>query len=135
MLWGIGAVFLATLSGGAGAVELRTSTPLATAGYYQLTWTADGPVELVESSDPAFSRSRLVYAGPDRATVLSGKRDGAWFYRARRSGTGDPEPWGEPLEITVRHHSLSRAFLFFAIGGIVFGMTVLLIAAGARAPD
>ena len=129
------AVLLVALPAGAGAVALRTSTPLATAGYYQLTWTADGPVELVESDDPAFSRSRLVYSGPDHATVLSGKRDGTWFYRARRSGTGEPGPWGDPLEITVRHHSLSRALLFFAIGGIVFGMTVLLIATGARAPD
>ena len=105
---------------------------MATAGYFQLSWAAEGPVELVESADPAFTRSRLVYAGPDRATVLSGKPDGAWFYRARQTQGGAPGPWSLPLEVTVRHHSLNRAFLFFAIGGIVFGMTLLLIATGSR---
>lgn len=92
-------------------------------------------MELVESDDPDFARSRLVYAGPDRATVLSGKRDGAWFYRARESGGESPGPWSRTLEVTVRHHSLNRALLFFAVGGTVFGMTVLLIAVGARASE
>jgi hypothetical protein len=91
-------------------------------------------VELVESTDPAFATSTLVYSGPDHATVLSGKRDGAWFYRARQAGDGAPGPWGRPLEVTVRHHGLDRAFVFFAVGGIVFGMTVLLIASGSRMP-
>ncbi len=130
-LWGLA---VALLPAGAGAVELRTNTALATAGYYQLSWAADGPVELVESPDPAFSTSRLVYSGPDHATVLSGKRDGAWYYRARRNGDGAPGSWGPPVEVTVRHHSLNRALLFFVIGGMVFGMTVALIVRGSRSP-
>ncbi len=118
----------------AGSVDLRTDTRVATAGYFQLTWTSDGPVELIESPDPAFDRSRLVYAGPDRATVLSGKSDGTWFYRARQTGTEGPGPWSQPLEVTVRHHSPGRALLFFVIGGAVFGMTLWLIVSGSRSP-
>ena len=124
----------AVLPARANAVELRASPVVATAGYFQLSWAADGPVELVESPDPAFTQSRLVYAGPDHATVLSGKRDGAWFYRIRQTGNGIPGPWSRPLEVTVRHHSLNRALLFFTIGGVVFGATALLIAAGTRTP-
>lgn len=110
------------------AVELNSSTDVATSGYYTLSWeTPEAGVELQESGDPGFSDARTLYRGHDSATLISGRQDGDWYYRLRPL---DQDDWSEPAKVTVSHHGLGQAFGFLGIGLIVFLATVILIVHG-----
>lgn len=112
------------------AVELSADTRVATAGYFQLSWNADSAVVVEEARNADFAGARVIYEGADNARVMSGKPDGDWYYRARAAAPGSE--FGEALEVTVRHHSLERAFGFFALGAFVFLATLALIVTGSR---
>lgn len=118
---------------------LSADTEVATAGYFGLSWglsrrpagEADGAparFELQEAAGPAFGAPRTLYTGPDRATALSGRKDGTYYYRVRADGG----PWSAPVAVEVAHHSLVRAGLFFALGAAVFAATAVLILRGAH---
>ena len=114
------------------APALASDTEIATAGFYRLSWKTDKPgrVELQQADNPAFTHATLRYSGPDRASVISGMPNGKWYYRVRTLDDLDPGPWSKPVEVTVAHHPLSRAFMFFALGVAVFLATVVLILRG-----
>jgi len=120
------------------ALTLQSDTDVATAGYFQLYWHAgESPNRLVESSDPGFENRRVVYEGPDTARLISGKRDGQYYYRLERASPRDssgsePDVVSNTLQVTVRHHPTERAFTFFAIGAAVFLATLILVLAGGR---
>jgi len=114
------------------APRLSVDNSLATAGFYRLSWeTGNERVELQEAIKPGFEHPATAYTGPDRATVISGKPSGTWFYRIRALDNQRVGPWSEPLTVTVAHHSLSRAFLFLGLGVMVFIATVLMIFRGS----
>ncbi|HUF73271.1 MAG TPA: hypothetical protein VMR74_10275 [Gammaproteobacteria bacterium] len=94
-------------------------------GYYQLAWQAEEPVRLVESPGRDFVDATVLYSGTDTGHVVSGKPDGIWHYRLE-SADGN-RVLSELATITVRHHSLERALLFFALGVVVFVATLGLI--------
>jgi hypothetical protein len=114
-----------------GAPGLSVDNAVATAGFYSLGWGGTAQVELQEAAGPDFDQPVTVYTGPDRATVISGKPNGTWFYRIRSLDDQRTGPWSEPLTVTVAHHSLTRAFLFLGLGVIVFIATVLMIVRGS----
>jgi len=134
----------ALVSGSASAaVVLQPANSTATAGYYQLRWhtgsttvetgdKATNKFELVESRDPEFTRIVTIYRGADTATVISGKPDGTYYYRVRLAytKTGATANWSNSASITVKHHPLSRAFMFFALGALVFLSTLVVIVRG-----
>jgi hypothetical protein len=111
-------------------VRLEADTEVATAGYFQLRWSAGGSIELQESRSPEFKAPRAVYVGPDTARVVSGKPDGAWYYRA--APTASNGVFSNTVKVTVRHHAIERAIGYFAVGFVVFLATLLLIVSGAR---
>jgi hypothetical protein len=111
-------------------VQLQADADVATAGYFQLRWDADSSIDLEESSTPDFDAPRLVYSGPDKARVMSGKSDGNWYYRARQTGSGSQ--WSKVVKVTVLHHPVERALGYFAVGAVVFLATLLIITKGAR---
>ncbi|HEX2140109.1 MAG TPA: hypothetical protein VHG33_10395 [Woeseiaceae bacterium] len=115
---------------GAEPVEIRSGTQVASAGYFQLSWNADGEVVVQEARAADFVSPRVVYRGSDNARVMSGKPDGDWFYRARTAGSGSD--FGNVVKVTVQHHSLGRAFAFFSLGAVVFLATLGVIIRGAR---
>ena len=113
---------------------LSSDQSIATAGYYQLSWRA--PVTdqirdksagyiLQESDSPGFAAADTIYKGMDTARVISGKPDGNYFYRIRLDHSG--ANWSAPIQVTVSHHPLSRAFLFFFIGALVFILIIVAI--------
>lgn len=120
------------------ALTLQADSDVASAGYYQLQWEAgEAPTRLVESPGPEFENRRVVYEGPDAARLISGKSDGQYYYRLERAdpeGASDNEidVVSNVLQVTVRHHSLSRAFTFFTIGAGVFLATLILVLVGGR---
>ena len=132
------ALFVGLASNVYAAVSLESDSDIATAGYFQLQWEAsETPTRLVESLDPAFKTSVVLYEGPDTARLISGKSDGNYFYRLERAGAefaagNQAEVVSNTLQVTVKHHSLVRAFTFFAIGAAVFAATLALVLFGGR---
>jgi hypothetical protein len=131
--WGLGATagvaWAAEGSTGADDVDgLVIAPPMSRDGVYELSWTATGDVLLEESRESSFEDARVVYRGADHGTVLTGRRDGVYYYRLRADG-GSP---GTVLTgfAQVEHHSVERAFVFFAIGLFVFVSTIVLVARG-----
>ena len=114
---------------GAEPVAIRADSQVATAGFYQLRWNAEGEIVVQEAASPDFVSPRVVYRGSDNARVMSGKPDGDWYYRARTAGSGGA--FGNVVQVTVRHHPVERAFAFFALGALVFLVTLAVIIKGA----
>lgn len=115
---------------------LETDSETATAGFYRLSWQHPDPArapvfELQESPSPDFAAAPVVYRGPDRATAYSGRADGDYHYRVRAIAGGTASAWSPAVTVRVRHHSLLRAGLFFALGALVFFATLALILRGA----
>lgn len=109
----------------AAQVELSVSPATSSDGVYRVRWTGDGAVVLQESRREDFADAREVYRGTDHSTVLTGRGNGAYHYRLLTlDGSG---PIAEDVEVEVVHHPLPRAFAFFALGGIVFVCTMLLV--------
>ena len=118
-------------AGAAGADSgpvLEARPDVSDTGYFRLTWK--GPkkagYELQESRAEDFSQAVVIYKGSDRATVRSGLDNGTYYYRVRR-GDG---PWSRTLAVTVKHHELSKSFVFMGLGFTVFVITALLILIG-----
>ena len=110
--------------------NLSSDTDIATAGYFQLQWNADEPVRLLESTDMSFDNAHIAYEGSDSGHTVSGRRDGTLYYRLESVATG--ATLGQPVRVEIAHHSRSRAFAFFAVGGVVFLATLGLIVFGSR---
>ena len=118
-------------------ISLSSSDEVATGGYYQLSWENGRDAtafQLQESRSAEFSQPKVIYQGGDLASVISGRSDGEYHYRIRQvDEEGKPATaWGEPLQVTVKHHSLGRAFVFFALGLVVFVITLVAILRGSR---
>ena len=114
------------------APHLSSDNDIATAGFFRLSWETDAAqVELQEANDDSFSQAHTYYKGADRAAVLSGKANGTWYYRIRAIDEGQAGPWSSALLVTVAHHSLSRALMFFAVGLAVFIAIAVVVVRGA----
>ena len=119
---------------------LTTDTELATAGYYQLSWQPglDGAshkalrFELQQSPTADFQGVKIIYRGPDRASVVSGQPDGDYYYRIRAMSDQTITPWSHPIIVKVQHHPLGRALGFFATGAAVFFITLFFIVFRSR---
>jgi len=112
------------------APTLKSDSSESTAGYYQLHWSNKQPVDYIlqESRKPDFSDATILYHGRDTATLVSGRRNGAYYYRVRNAVAGND--WSNSVEVQVTHHPLSRAFMFFALGALVFVATLIVVIRG-----
>lgn len=114
---------------------LTTDNEQSTAGYFRLSWegTEGSNYVLQEASDPEFSQTSILYEGPDTATLISGRADGTYYYRIRYSDQADDAgTWSNVTRVEVAHHPLSRAFMFFALGAIVFIATLVVVVMGNK---
>ena len=116
-------------------VHLESSSDRATAGFFRLSWApvqiddADGlEYQLQVSSDAEFSQPGHVYQGPDLARVISGKSDADYYYRIRAIKDSETMTgWSDSIKVTVAHHPLSRAAMFFVAGAIIFVSLLVFI--------
>jgi len=97
-------------------------------GHVLISWTADGPVTLEMARDPGFADARPIYLGTNHADFISGLADGSYYLRLR-DGDG---ALSAPLELIVRHQSLSRALWLALIGAVVTLAVVAAVLRGAR---
>lgn len=114
---------------------LVSDSDIATAGYYQLSWKYPSSnlnaVALEESNYDDFSVVKVIYQGPDRASVLSGKPDGDYYYRLKSISPLDNQ-YSNTVRVIVKHHTLYKAWWFFLLGAVVFVTTAGLIYMGSR---
>lgn len=124
-------LLLAISLNSAHAVELRSDSDVANAGYFHLSWsnhsTGQQDYELQESTDEGFQQFKTLYRGPDMATLISGKSDGNYYYRLLTEAGPS-----KTVKVQVTHHSLSRAIAFFILGALVFLATLMVILRGNR---
>lgn len=99
---------------------------MSDAGNAQVAWRADGPVRLVIAA--AEAEERTLYSGAAQSFFISGLEDGD--YRLRLYGEAGQA--SEPLVLTVRHQSLTRALLLVSLGALVFLAIATVILRGAR---
>ncbi len=102
-------------------------------GVVKLEWTPTYPktpvtFELEQAANLNFEDSDIIYQGTDHGTFLSGLPDGTYYYRLRTANGN----WSEPLEVTIKHHSLPLALILFCIGAMVFLLVVGVILKGAK---
>lgn len=113
------------------ALEFHSDTVVATAGYYQLRWSGNEEnFQLQESNSRAFTSYKIIYEGKDLSRVISGKPNGDYFYRLIGKNEGNVP--SDIVQVTVKHHSLKNAFLFFLLGAFVFISTLVLIFKGNK---
>lgn len=114
------------------ALQLNTDTEIATAGFFQLSWKSNQKnIQLQESGTADFLSPKIIYVGPDRARVVSGKPNGDYYYRLSQTGNNKPV-FSNIVKVTVKHHPLKNAIMFFIAGLIVFIATITLILNGIR---
>jgi hypothetical protein len=117
----------------ANAIQLNSDSQLATAGYYQLSWSGkSGVFQLQESPTADFNSYKVIYTGRDLARIVSGKPNGDYYYRIADDNNGDIS---NVVAVTVAHHPLKNAILFFCAGAFVFISTLILIIKGNRRVD
>ena len=119
---------------------LESDTKLSSAGYFRLSWknssdkdTENTQYELQEASDPAFTHATILYSGPDTASLISGRRNGIYYYRVGSVDEQAEPVWSNSQIVEVSHHPLSRAFMFFALGALVFIATLTMVIVGNKA--
>lgn len=116
----------------ASALELTSDSETATAGFFQLKWTGTGPrFQLQESVSPDFTSFKTLYHGADLATVISGKPDGDYYYRIVVDDS-QQDVHSNIVKVSVVHHSLVHAFVFFIAGAVVFTAILIVIFRGNR---
>jgi hypothetical protein len=119
----------------ASEIQLSSDSQVATAGFYQLRWQkgdgAGGDWQLQESRQAGLQDYKVIYRGPDLARVISGKHDGDYFYRVASADAPGKEA-SNVIKVTVAHHPLKNAFLFFALGAAVFLAILVSIITGNR---
>lgn len=115
------------------ALQLSSDTQVATAGYYQLSWSGKARVyRLLESTTPGFKSYQVIYQGNDLARFISGKSNGEYFYRLQTRDDNQSYT-SNVVKVTVAHHPLRNAILFFIAGAIVFLSIIILIVKGNKA--
>lgn len=122
-------VLIASSSTLCAAEELRISNNGSTAGYITLNWSeskAKAPYTIQMNKGEGW---QTIYQGKDLATTLTGLKNGNYQFRMNASdpATIDDSHWSEPLDITITHHSLTKALAFFASGFLIFLVLLWLL--------
>lgn len=99
-------------------------------GHITLTWEGHGDAAytLQKSDNSNFEKAEIIYQGPDRASFISGLKNGDYFFRVKTENA----PWSGPLLVKVEHHSLQLAFSLAGVGLFVFLSIVYVIILGTR---
>jgi hypothetical protein len=105
-------------------------------GAFRLTWEGprDAEFRLVERGVPGDpSVGSVLYQGPQRASTVTGRPEGDYWYAVGVVDDGHVTQWSDPCLVTVRPYPLAVAGAFFAFGLFVTVATVTLVVRGHRA--
>jgi hypothetical protein len=112
-------------------------TLVVPSGSFSLKWTSphlsgSPRFELQQGMGRDFSSKRIIYAGPDQRTYISGLPNGDFFYRVRAVDVPQPHKgqWSPVVRRTVQHPSLGFALSFLSVGATVFISIIGVITMG-----
>jgi hypothetical protein len=71
---------------------------------------------LQESTDLEFSNPVNAYISNINSSTQTGLDNGTYYYRVKNNY----DEWSNIVRVTVKHHSLDKAFLFFTSGFCLF---------------
>ena len=97
-----------------------------------MEWSAgEGRYEyqLQSVSTASFASPVPRYEGRDKASFISGLEDGVHYFRVR-ARPPDTHTWGEwsdPATVSVKHHSMTLAWILFGAGAVVFAATAAFV--------
>lgn len=114
---------------------LTTDTSIAAEGYFVLSWdlaalsedVATNKLVLQQAAEAEFTQADNILIAPSGRMTITGLPDGTYYYRA-----GTASGWSEVLQVSVRHHSLQRAFVIFTMGLLMFAVLAAVIFIGNR---
>lgn len=123
--------------------DLRASVSAAspsTDGTFELVWgdpashgRAGLEYHVQLAAPPDASSYQDWYRGPAQQSFVSGIPTGEARARVRARKAGDPwGVWSEPLPIPVRHHAMTKALGFMALGLTVFSVIASYVLVMAR---
>lgn len=98
------------------------------AGYYKLIWSSpfDKSSTLEESNDSLFENPGIFKINNNDSITLTGRENGTYYYRLRDSNN----ELSNVVHVTVEHHSVEKAFAFFALGLCIFIILVFVLRSG-----
>lgn len=96
-------------------------------GQVQVMWQADGPVALTMTEQSAGDIT-VLFKGEGDSLFLSGLADGDYELRL----AGEDGSLSDPVIVSVRHQSLSRALWLVLLGALATLGVVAVIVRGAR---
>ncbi len=101
-----------------------------TSGHVRLDWVSEEGERftLEQATSGNFQDARVIYEGPDKASFISGLKNGVYYFRIKSDG-GD---WSDQVKAVVEYQSLSLAFSLFTVGAVVFIFTTLVIIRGSQ---
>lgn len=98
------------------------------AGYYKLTWSSsfEESSALEESNDTSFTNPNIFHVHNNNSITLTGRENGTYYYRMRDSS----DEFSNVVHVTVEHHSVEKAFAFFALGLCLFIILIFVLRLG-----
>lgn len=116
--------YTACLSAG----ELSAEPARSSAGYFKLIWSSfsDNAFVLEESSNAEFINSKTIQLRGTNSITLTGLENGSYYYRIKDSNN----EWSNVAHVTVEHHSIVKAFVFFSLGLFLFIILVYVLRLG-----
>lgn len=113
-----------------------TNSPISNSreGHTKLEWLVDDDSAdlffiVEQSTDSSFNNSKIIYSGRDRATYISGLKNGTYFFRIKIEGN---DSWADPVRLIVEHHDLKTAYILSVIGLTVFLATAVVLITGVN---
>lgn len=123
-------IVLLLISRVSSGLELSASTNSATAGYFTLAWfSPDIQVTVLQqSTSPEFHEYTETHVSNVQQSTLTGFNDGKWYFRLK----GSQGEYSNIVNVEVHHHSLSKAFLFFTLGLLMFCLLITILILGYK---
>jgi hypothetical protein len=116
------------------ANTLEVDTPISTEGYFVISWQLSDSTQnptLQQSTSLTFTAPHNRQLTPQGSLTITGLPDGEYYFRL----VDGEAQLSDPLQVTVEHHTLERAGLFFALGLVLFIILVATILRGAMQGD
>lgn len=109
---------------------LQATPGTSSEGHLVLAWTlpsAQAHGVLQQGTSPQFTSPLETPIDHSGSIVVTGLRDGVWYFRA-----GVPGNWSAVQQVEVAHHALSLALVCFVLGFVVFALLTAVILHGSR---
>lgn len=104
-------------------------------GYFVLQWQSEvkHSLKLQQSRSSNFTDPEIYIVPASGALTVTGLEDGSYYFRLQgNESSGKDFVPPDLLEVTVTHHSLQRAVMFFSLGMLLLVILLGTLVIGNR---